>query len=94
MLSLPAGIHPHHSFYPFVNGFRGSRLYGRPLADVVSRDLFQELQKTGDIMDSDTLRRYRVIILKKGSAEDAEVMVERFLGRPYNTQAFATWLSS
>ncbi|KAJ9093785.1 hypothetical protein QFC20_007051 [Naganishia adeliensis] len=94
MLSLPAGIHPHHSFYPLVNGFRGSRLYGRLLADVISRDLFQELQKTGDIMDSDNLRRYRAIILKKGSAEDAEVMVERFLGRPYNTQAFATWISS
>lgn len=94
MLPLPEDIHPHHSFYPLVNGFRGSRLYGRLLADVISRDLFQRLQEAGDIMDPHTLRRYRATILAKGSSEDAGDMVERYLGRKYDTRAFATWLAS
>lgn len=94
LLSLPDGIHPHHSFYPLVNGFRGSRLYGRLLVDVIGHDLFREFQKTGDIMDRSTLDRYREMILTKGSAEDAETMLEQFLGRKYGMEAFANWISS
>jgi oligopeptidase A len=94
MLPLPEGISPQHSFYPLVNGSRGSRLYGRLLADVIGRDLFQKLQQTGDIMDRHTLRKYRATIVAKGSAEDADAMLISFLGRKYDTQAFSTWLAS
>lgn len=94
LLGLPDGIHPHHSFYPLVNGFRGSRLYGRLLVDVISHDIFENLQKTGDIMDASTLGRYREMILTKGSSEDAETMIEQSLGRKYDMKAFAKWISS
>jgi thimet oligopeptidase len=94
LLRLPDGIHPHHSFYPLVNGFRGSRLYGRLLVDVISHDIFEELQQTGDITDSSTLAKYREMILMKGSSEDAETMIEQFLGRKYSMMAFAKWVSS
>jgi thimet oligopeptidase len=41
-----------------------------------------------DLMNGDTGRRFRELILSRGSEEPARELVERFLGRPVASDAF------
>ncbi|KAJ9093870.1 hypothetical protein QFC21_006243 [Naganishia friedmannii] len=87
-LDLPGDIHPHHGLVAVVNGFRGSRLYGRLLSEVIACDIYQEFRRPGDV----DLARYRKSILEKGSSQDAKDMLRSLLGREYDFRAFGDWL--
>jgi thimet oligopeptidase len=41
-----------------------------------------------DLMNGETGRRFRELILSRGSEEPARDLVERFLGRPVSSDAF------
>ena len=55
---------------------------------VLAADLYSVFEQSGNILDPQIGRRYRRIILESGNAIDANVITERFLGRPYNGDAF------
>jgi thimet oligopeptidase len=38
-------------------------------------------------------QRYRDAVLAPGGSKDAAELVADFLGRPYDTEAFSTWLN-
>jgi thimet oligopeptidase len=46
-----------------------------------------------DLMDIETARRYRDLILTPGGTKPAAELVRDFLGRPYDAKAFKSWLA-
>ena len=61
-------------------------------SQVIASDLFSEFEK-GGIMNAAISMRLRETILEPGGAKPAEELVRDFLGRDYNFDAFARWLS-
>jgi thimet oligopeptidase len=60
--------------------------YGYMWAKVIALDLVSTFG--ADLMNRDIGRRFREVILSRGSEEPARAMVERFLGRPVASDAF------
>jgi thimet oligopeptidase len=60
--------------------------YGYMWAKVIALDLVSAFG--ADVMSSETGRRFREMILSRGSEEPAGALVERFLGRPVASDAF------
>jgi len=60
--------------------------YGYMWAKVIALDLVSAFG--ADLMNSETGRRFREMILSRGSEEPARDLVERFLGRPVASEAF------
>jgi thimet oligopeptidase len=47
-----------------------------------------------DLFEPGVAGRYRDEILARGGVEDAAVLVQNFLGRPFSFDAFAAWLAA
>jgi thimet oligopeptidase len=60
--------------------------YGYMWAKVIALDLISAFGP--DVMNEATGRRFRELILSRGSGEPARDLVERFLGRPVSSDAF------
>ena len=60
--------------------------YGYMWAKVIALDLISAFGP--DLMNPDTGRRFREMILSRGSEEPARDLVERFLGRTVSSEAF------
>jgi len=60
--------------------------YGYMWAKVIALDLISVFGQ--DVMNRATGRRFREMILSRGSEEPARDLVERFLGRPVSSEAF------
>ena len=58
---------------------------------VIAKDLFSAFDPA-DLFDTELAHRYRDRVLAPGGSEDAAVLVEKFLGRPYSFDAFRRWL--
>lgn len=59
---------------------------------VIAKDLFTRFQAEG-LMNKEVARDYRDKILAPGGARDANDLVQDFLGRPYNLDAYKGWLT-
>ena len=60
--------------------------YGYMWAKVIALDLVSAFGT--DLMNESVGRRFREVILSRGSEEPARDLVERFLGRPVSSEAF------
>ena len=60
--------------------------YGYMWAKLIALDLLSAFGS--DLMNDDVGRRFRRMILSRGSEEPARELVERFLGRPVSSEAF------
>jgi thimet oligopeptidase len=60
--------------------------YGYMWAKAIALDLLSVFGE--DVMNEETGRRFREIVLSRGSEQPARELVERFLGRPMSTAAF------
>jgi thimet oligopeptidase len=58
---------------------------------VIAKDLFTRFSSEG-LMSAATARDYRDTILAPGGTRDAAKLVESFLGRKYNLEAYRAWL--
>lgn len=58
---------------------------------VIARDLLTGFDRD-DLLDPDVGRRYRDVVLAPAGTAPAAVLVERFLGRPFNADAWRAWL--
>jgi len=77
-----------HKIYSFghLSGY-GANYYGYLWSKVYAQDMFSVF-KTNGVMDTATGIKYRKDILEKGSATQEIEMVEKFLGRKPNSDAF------
>ncbi|RNL61022.1 peptidase M3 [Nocardioides marmoriginsengisoli] len=85
-----AGTHFHAGF-GHLDGYT-SAYYTYAWSLVIAKDLFSAFDPD-DLFDPERARRYRDTILAAGGSKDAATLVEEFLGRPYDTEAFTTWLN-
>ena len=83
-----------HFFASFghLEGY-GSGYYTYMWSLVIAKDLFSAFDKD-DMFDTAVAHRYRDRILAAGGSKDAADLVADFLGRPYNFDAFETWLNT
>ena len=84
------GTHFHCGF-GHLEGY-SSAYYTYMWSLVIAKDLFSAFDQ-GDLLAPDVARRYRDTVLAPGGSRDAAQLVEDFLGRPYNTEAFSAWLN-
>ncbi|HET6166630.1 MAG TPA: M3 family metallopeptidase [Marmoricola sp.] len=83
------GTHFHTGF-GHLEGY-GSGYYTYMWSLVIAKDLFSAFDRD-DLFDTEVAHRYRDTVLAPGGSKDAADLVEDFLGRPYNTEAFTAWL--
>jgi thimet oligopeptidase len=83
------GTHFHASF-GHLEGYT-SAYYTYMWSLVIAKDLFSAFDAE-DMFAADVAHRYRDRILACGGSKDAADLVADFLGRPFEFDAFATWL--
>ncbi|WP_206054094.1 M3 family metallopeptidase [Nocardioides iriomotensis] len=86
------GTHKHTSFGHLADEGYGSSYYTYLWSLVIAKDLFSAFDHD-DLLAPDVARRYRDTVLAAGGSRDAADLVESFLGRPTNTDAFDRWLT-
>lgn len=85
---------PDTHFYASFGHLEGytSGYYTYMWSQVIAKDLFSAFD-TANLFEPTVARRYRDVVLAAGGSRDAADLVEEFLGRPYNFDAFARWLT-
>ena len=81
-----------HAGFGHLDGYT-SAYYTYMWSLVIAKDLFSAFDP-GDLLDPERAHRYRDTILAAGGSADAADLVAEFLGRPYNSEAFASWLNN
>jgi len=81
-----------HASFGHLQGY-GSGYYTYMWSLVIAKDLFSAFDPA-DMFDTEVSYRYRDRILAAGGSKDAADLVADFLGRPYDFEAFQTWLNT
>ena len=61
-------------------------------SEVIAKDLFSAFDRS-NLFDATIAGRYRDTVLAPGGTAPAAKLVENFLGRPFNFEAYRTWLN-
>ncbi len=85
LVDFVEGTHFHTAF-GHLTGYASS-YYGYLWSKVYAQDMFSVFDEKG-ILDTETGKRYRDIILASGSSKDELELVKEFLGREPNNEAF------
>lgn len=80
-----------HTGFGHLEGYT-SAYYTYMWSLVIAKDLFSAFD-ADDLFAASVAERYRDLVLAAGGSKDAADLVEDFLGRPYDTRAFAAWLA-
>jgi thimet oligopeptidase len=83
------GTHMQASF-GHLNGY-SAYYYTYMWSLVIAKDLFTRFDRS-DMLGAEPARRYRRMILEPGGSAPAARLVEDFLGRPFNFEAWRRWL--
>jgi len=83
---LPAGTIPDASFLPIMGGYEAG-YYGYAWSRVFAQDMFTVFQQAG-LDNPEVGLRYRREILEPGGVLEPQQLLENFLGRPVNSEAF------
>lgn len=86
LIPMSPGVHPQASFGHLMGGYEAG-YYSYLWSLVIAADLFSAFE-AGGIMNPETGRRYRELILAPGRSYDEAAQVEKFLGRPSAEDAF------
>ena len=81
-----------HASFGHLEGY-SSGYYTYMWSLVIAKDLFSAFDRD-DLLAHGPARRYRDEILAAGGSADAADLVETFLGRPYNFDAFQRWIET
>jgi thimet oligopeptidase len=84
------GTHFYDNF-GHLNGYAAS-YYTYMWSLVIAKDLLTAFKASG-LMDPETDRRYRDLVLEPGGSKDAAILVRDFLGRDYEFTAYEDWLN-
>jgi len=101
--SLNARLTRRFTPYPYVPGTHfqcafghlvgyGAGYYTYMWSLVIAKDMFSKFDHN-DLLDPTIARRYRDLVLAPGGSAPAARLVERFLGRPFNFEAYRAWLN-
>jgi thimet oligopeptidase len=60
---------------------------------VIAKDMFTVFSRDG-LLNPAAAARYRKMVLEPGGSKPAAELVQDFLGRPYNFNAYEAWLNA
>jgi len=83
---VPAGTVPESGFTHIMAGYEAG-VYSYLWAKVYAQDMFSRFAREG-ILNPETGRAYRDVILAPSGTEEPDSLVQRFLSRPVNNAAF------
>jgi thimet oligopeptidase len=89
---------PFHEGRYFPAGFQqlrnagGATLYRYLWAEVIVKDLFSQFDRA-NLLDPTIARRYKETVLAPGTSKPGARLVQDFLGRPFNVNAWEKWLN-
>ena len=97
-------IHTEYSPIPFVDGTHMQTSFGHldgysaiyytyMWSLVIAKDMFSRFDRN-NLLDPTIAARYRKTILDPGGSKPAEALVEDFLGRETNFEAYESWLNN
>src|SRR5262249_59727364 len=86
-----AGSHYQCSFAHLKT--HSASVYTYLWSQVIAKDLFSKFDKQ-NLLDPSKATEYRARVLAAGASRPAAESVTDFLGRPFNTQAWAAWLNN
>lgn len=86
LIPMSEGVHPQASFGHIMGGYEAG-YYSYLWSRVISVDLFGKFLETG-VMNRETGKKYRDLILAPGRSYDEAAQVRKFLGRDSNPDAF------
>ena len=90
MYPAVAGTHPYDSF-GHLNGY-SAIYYTYVWSKAIALDLFTKFKADG-VRNPATALRYRKLVLEQGGSQDANVLIQDFLGRPLSLDAFKNELA-
>ena len=85
-ITYPQDVNHLGAFGHLLGGYDAA-YYGYLWADIIGDDLFSRFEKEG-VLSKSVGVEYKEKILAVGGSKNAETMVEDFLGRKWNDQAF------
>ncbi|MDA8132428.1 MAG: Zn-dependent oligopeptidase, partial [Elusimicrobia bacterium] len=86
LIPMDPGTHPQASFGHLMGGYDAG-YYSYLWSEAIAADLFSVFEASG-VMNPETGRKYRELILAPGRSYDEAGQVEKFLGRPSAEDAF------
>jgi thimet oligopeptidase len=91
-------VEPHFPTFPFVWGHIGTTLYAGLYyiylwSTAIAADLHEVFVRSDNVLDPQMGRRYRELILEPGNSVDPHILIENFLGRPFNLEALFKLIS-
>ena len=100
---LMKGLVKSYQPFPFVEGTHFQCAFGHldgysavyytyMWSLVIAKDLFSQFDKS-DLLAPAVSKRYRDTVLARGGSAPAAKLVEDFLGRPFNFNAYQAWLN-
>jgi thimet oligopeptidase len=101
--SLNAQLTNRYTPYPYVPGTHfqcafghlygyGAGYYTYMWSLVIAKDMFSKFDRK-NLLDPAIAKRYRDAVLAPGGSAPAAVLVSKFLGRPFNFEAYRLWLN-
>lgn len=103
-MDLLKELQSKYSYYPYEEGTHFNYSFGHldgysaiyytyMWSLSLAKDLFEPFKAHG-LMNKEIAARYRDLILAPGGSRDAADLVQAFLGRPFQFDAFEAWLTS
>ena len=86
LIPLSPDCHPQANFGHLMGGYEAG-YYSYLWSEVIAQDLFGAFETSG-VMNPETGKKYRELILAPGRSYDEAAQVEKFLGRPAGEDAF------
>jgi Zn-dependent oligopeptidase len=97
------GLVTNYQPFPFVDGTHFQCAFGHldgysavyytyMWSSVIAKDMFSQFDKS-DLLSPVVAKRYRDAVLAPGGSAPAAKLVENFLGRPFNFNAYQAWLN-
>lgn len=86
MIAIPDNTVPQASFGHLMGGYDAG-YYGYLWSEVYAHDLFSEFEKYG-LFNTELGKKYRTLILERGGEIEPDELIQSFLGRKPNMDAF------
>lgn len=86
LIPLSPDCHPQANFGHLMGGYEAG-YYSYLWSEVIAQDLFGAFEASG-VLNPETGKKYRELILAPGRSYDEAAQVEKFLGRPAGEDAF------
>ena len=92
LYELAEGSHGLYSTPWISTPENSAAYYNRMWSLVIAKDLFSQFDRS-NLLDPKVPRRYKTLVLAPGPSKPAAQLIQDFLGRPFNLNAWENWVN-